>query len=248
MQTLFLAWQDPERRRWYTVGRLDQRNGSYVFTYTKGAHEAKEAGFTPLVSFPDVGAKYESNDIFPLFANQVLPPNRPEYDDFIEWLSIPKDKADPVAILARTGERITETLEIFPQPQEADGSYSVHFFIRGLRHQSRCAIERAETLEEGEQLLLMSDLQNPYDEKAIVLRTAEQTHQDMHMLGYLPRYLADELYEAPRDKLRESRVEVVRVNHAPVPAQFRILCSLRLNWPDARKPFSSEAYQPINHN
>jgi len=153
VRTLFLAWQDPDERSWFTVGRLDQKNGTYVFRYTQGAEDAKARGFDPIVSFPDLYRTYESDEIFPLFANQVLSRNRPEFDDFVEWLSLPKNEADPIAILARTGDQVTDTLEIFPYPtQRSEDTYVVHFFVRGLRHQSACAIERELAQLSGEQM------------------------------------------------------------------------------------------------
>jgi hypothetical protein len=246
IRTLFLAWQDPDQRRWFTIGRLDQSNGTYKFCYTKGAQKARERGFTPLVSFPDLHRGYESDEIFPLFANQVLSESRPEYDDFIDWLSIPKDEADPIAILARTGEQVTDTLEIFPYPKKVSGDkYVVHFFIRGLRHQSTCAIERAQTLSPGEPLLLMPDIQNRHDADACMLRTAEREEQDMHLLGYLPRYLAREFSRLSRKQMVNSEVNVVRINPSPAPIHFRILCRLTMKWESNLSPFDAEVYQPI---
>lgn len=246
VRTLFLAWQDPDERRWFTVGRLDQKDGTYVFQYTQGAVEAQERGFAPIVSFPDFNQAYESDEIFPLFANQVLSRSRPEFDDFIEWLSIPKDEVDPVAILARTGDQMTDTLEIFPYPKTlGDHTYEFHFFVRGLRHQSPCAIDRAKRLEPEEPLRLVSDIQNEHDPNACLLRTAEQREQDMHLMGYLPRYLARELAEVPKEQVVRSRVEVVRVNPSPAPIHFRILCRLTMEWEPGPGPFTSEVYQPI---
>lgn len=247
VRTLFLAWQDPDARRWFTVGRLDQKNGTYVFRYTQGAKEARERGFDPIVSFPDLRRTYESEEIFPLFANQVLSRSRPEFDDFVEWLSIPKDEADPVAILARTGEQATDTLEIFPYPKKlSDHTYEVHFFVRGLRHQSPCAVNRAERLKHGEPLRPLLDVQNEHDANACLLRTAEREERDMHLMGYLPRYLARELAQLPRKQMAHSRVEVVRVNPSPAPIHFRILCRLTMNWETDHAPFSAEVYQPLN--
>lgn len=247
MNTLFLAWQDPVGRRWYTVGRLDRKNGNYVFTYTKGAQRAKEKGFVPLVSFPQVERRYESDEIFPLFANRVLSPNRPEFEEFTEWLSIPKHQADPIAILARTGgDSGTDTLEIFPCPEESGrGVFVVHFFIRGIRHQSDGAIRRVSELEPGEQLLLMADVQNPYDPHAYALRTAEKRRQDMHLLGYLPRYLASEFKRLPEEAIREARIEIERVNVSPAPIHFRVLCRLEMRWPEGFTPFSAEDYHSL---
>ena len=248
MSILFLAWQDPVRRRWFTVGRLLRRRNKYVFTYTKGARAAQKSGFEPLVSFPVLEKHYESDEIFPLFANAVLSPNRPEYTNLIKWLSISHDKADPIAILARTGgNSMTETLEIFPCPEpDSDNTYLVHFFVRGLRHQSPCAIDRVKTLKPGEELLLMADLQNPHDPNAYALRTAEQNKNDMHLLGYLPRYLAGELKRFERSDITKAIVEVVQVNASPAPIHFRVLCRMRMPWPEGHVPFSTEEYQPLN--
>jgi hypothetical protein len=246
VRTLFLAWQDPDERSWYTVGRLDQKNGTYVFRYTQGAEEAMGQGFNPIVSFPDLRRTYESDEIFPLFANQVLSRNRPEFDDFVEWLSIPKDEADPIAILARTGDQVTDTLEIFPYPTKlSEHTYVVHFFVRGLRHQSSCAIERVQQLEPGDPLRLMPDLQNEHDEDACMLRTAEREKQAKHLMGYLPRYLAREMAKLSREQVARSNVEVVRVNPSPAPIHFRILCRLKMHWETDLEPFSSRVYQPI---
>src|SRR5947209_4726112 len=119
MRPLFLAWQDPESRRWYPVGRLETLNGLYSFTYTKGAELARsDAQFKPLMSFPELHTIYVSERLFPLFANRLLSPTRPEYSDYLQWLSIPENARDPVAILYRSGgRRVTDTLEVFPGPE-----------------------------------------------------------------------------------------------------------------------------------
>jgi len=247
VRMLFLAWQAPSERSWYTVGRLDQSNGTYVFRYTKGAKQAQKRGFDPIVSFPDLDRTYESDEIFPLFANQVLPRSRPEFDDFVDWLGLPKDEADPVAILARTGEQVTDTLEIFPYPKQlSEDKYVVHFFVRGLRHQSSCTIERVRHLEPGDSLRLMPDIQNEHDADACMLRTAEQVEPPKHLMGYLPRYLAREFVELSKEQMAQSTVEVVRVNPSPAPVHFRILCRLTMRWEVDHAPFDGEVYQPLN--
>lgn len=245
MDTLFLAWQDPKHRRWYTIGRLDRHNGMYTFLYTKGALDARESGFTPLVSFPNLERRYESKEIFPLFENRVLSRQRPEFKDFVQWLSIPEHDVDPVAILARTGGDKSDTLEIFPMPERDDDTYNVHFFVRGLRHQAPCSLERVRTLKPGERLRMLADFQNPHDLDAVALRTDEQEEQDMHLLGYVPRYLAGELRRVKDDILVDAVVRVARVNEPPAPVHFRILCSMKMRWPEEFEPFNEDVYQPI---
>ena len=247
VRTLFLAWQDPDERSWYTVGRLDQSNGTYLFRYTRGAEQAQERGFDPIVSFPNLYRTYESDNIFPLFANQVLSRSRPEFDDFVDWLSIPKDEADPIAILARTGEQVTDTLEIFPYPKQlSEDRYVVHFFVRGLQHQSPCAVKRVQHLEPGDRLRLMPDVQNEHDANACMLRTSEQGKHPKHLMGYLPRYLAREFAELSGKQMANSTVDVIRVNPSPAPVHFRILCRLTMEWTPDRAPFEGDVYQPLN--
>lgn len=248
MDTLFLAWQHPEKRRWFTVGRLDRNDGQYHFGYTKGAEEATRHGFEPLTSFPELQHIYESKEVFPLFANRVLSKNRPEYPDFVEWLSLSHNDLDPVAMLARTGgSSMTDTLEIFPYPQlNEHKQYRLHFFVRGSRHQSNCAQKRIATLKREEHLCLMRDIQNTFDSQALMVRTAEQFPGDMHLLGYLPRYLATELSSFDQQALSDIIVKVVRVNPPPAPIHFRLLCCLTMRFSANYRPFSSAQYQLLN--
>jgi hypothetical protein len=134
MTTLYLAWRQPERR-WWSVGRLTRQGSEYVFQYTKGAVEAAEAGFRPLLSFPDLSTPYISSELFPLFANRVPPFSRPDYGDFVQWLDLEPEDRDPLVLLARSGgQRETDIFEVFPAPEPtADGKYQVAFFVRGLQ-------------------------------------------------------------------------------------------------------------------
>ena len=62
-KTLFLAWQDQDKRQWFPVGRLDAdvRGPEYRFRYTKGAQRAQvEACFPLLPDFPKVDRDYRS--------------------------------------------------------------------------------------------------------------------------------------------------------------------------------------------
>ena len=105
--------------------------------YLKGALDAREqAGFEPILSFPRFDYSYASSDLFPLFANRLLRPSRPEYKDFIHWLNISEHQDDPIALLSRSGgKRKTDNFEVFPCPEpDADGNYHIHFFTHGLRY------------------------------------------------------------------------------------------------------------------
>ncbi|MBI3682587.1 MAG: HIRAN domain-containing protein [Acidobacteria bacterium] len=246
MRVFFVAWQDPERRKWYPVARLEFCPGHYEFVYTKGAEQAqREAGFEPLASFPDLRKMYVSQKLFPLISNRLLTENRPEYQDYLEWLSLPANERDPAVILARNGgRRVTDTLEVFPRPEQTEQGYQVHFLLHGLRHMPEAAVERTLKLQPDERLLPMIDLQNPRDPEAIALCTAETSQKDVHVIGYCPRYLRRDFRKLLKTEEQSFKVTVVRVNPPPAPLQFRVLCRASTKWPADFEPFSDIEYEP----
>jgi len=69
VNTLYVAWQDPETRGWSPVARLSHRDGLYRFEYTKGA---KNQRFVPFGRLTKLDQVYYSYELFPLFANRLL--------------------------------------------------------------------------------------------------------------------------------------------------------------------------------
>ena len=251
MKLLFLAWQNPDTRLWYTIGRLTEtETDCYQFSYTQGALTAqREGGFCPLPSFPDLFSVYVSESLFPLFSNRLPSRSRSDYGDFVEWLSLPLAEEDPFALLARSGgQRTTDTLAAFPCPEpDESGRYHTHFFVHGLSHMTDSARARAEALQPGERLLLMRDIQNPQEPKALMLRTAEAFKGDASLLGYFPQFLVADVNQLLDLMSGEDAVvvRVERVNKAPAPVQFRLLCSVTMHWPDGFRPFTALDYEPL---
>lgn len=54
-----------------------------------------------------------------------------------------------------------------------------------------------------------------------------------------------DIYEVLKQNPRSVCVRVERVNPAPTPIQFRLLCNMTAQWCDDFSPFSSQDYQPI---
>lgn len=250
MKHLFLAWQDPGGRSWFPIGRLSINRSRYLFVYTKGAEMAqRESGFRPLASFPSLREAYESDELFAMFANRLPSRSRPEYEHFVGWLHT-EDKDDDIALLARSGgRRQTDAFEMFPCPEpDEDGLYHFQFFAHGLRHLSPDSIKRIEALRTGEQLLLMQDFQNHYDPSALVLRTNDTNETfpgDRYFVGFMPRYLQEDLYQVLQDCVEAPMVSVERINQPPAPLQFRLLCSLTSCWPEQFRPCAGESFEPI---
>ncbi len=241
MKSLYLAWQAPNRQ-WFPVGRLDAgiADGQYRFGYTKGALEAEESvGFRPLPAFPDFRASYESLELFPLFKNRVLDPNRKNFDEYLASLGL--EHNDPIEILAVTGgERRTDNLEVFPRiVKEVDGSFKCRFFLHGLRYMPEESRTRALMLRQGEQLGVSVELTNPATKVGIQLTT-----RDYYFVGWTPHYLIADLIKATAD-VEMITAQVVRVNADDVPPNRRVLIEFCGKLPADVIPMSGPAFQLI---
>jgi len=241
MKALFIAWQDPKSREWGPVARLTRENQKYHFVYTRGAQEVPN--FTPFGLMSDLYTEYVSEELFPLFSNRVLPKSRPEYDDYIEWLGLANIEYDALDELARTsGLRATDTLEMFPCPDRGvDKSFEVYFFSRGLRHMHEENQQRAIELRAGERIYLMKDIQNKFDEVAMLLRTGDP----ISLIGYVPRYYSAEFTELVElVGYKNVKLEVERVN-VDAPLQYRVLCKLSSPWPVNFSPCMQGLYRSL---
>lgn len=241
MRKLFLTWQDKKSRQWFPVGQLTFDGNTYRFFYIKGAKEAqRKAGFQPLVSFPDLREVYESKELFPMFANRVMPDSRPEYKQIIEFLDISENDNYPLAFLARSGgAKITDNFEIFCYPKlDEKGDYNLHFFAHGLRYLPKCSIERISKMNQGDKIDLAHAFQNPFETDALQLHT-----RDNYIVGYCPSYLLGDMNEMRQNK--EIEVCVERVNDESAPLQFRLLCRLIFPQMQTHRPFATRRYEPI---
>jgi len=87
----------------------------------------------------------------------------------------------------------------------------------------------------------MADFQNGVDRHAVALRT----DSDRVMLGYVPRYLARDVWNLVQGcDVDFIEVTVARVN-VDAPLQNRLLCRMQACWPDGFQPCSGEEFMPI---
>lgn len=235
---------EPKAGFWSPVGRLEHEAGVYRFVYTKGAQTL--AGFQPFPGMPDLREVYESDTLFPLFANRLLSPSRPEYEAFLVWGGFdPANPPDPLAVLGVTqGLRQTDSLEVFPCPMpDGHGRYLSKFFLHGVRWMHAAAHERIARLQPGERLILSLEIGNPHDADAVSLRTCDVAGRQL--VGYVPRYLAQDVRELCGECHPEHiEVTVERLN-AGAPLQQRVLCRMSSCWPEDFTPCAGEAFQPI---
>ncbi len=245
-RALFVAWQNPETRRFYPVGRLAQITGDvcddcFEFVYIAAAREAEQQGFLPFLSFPELEELYRGRELFPMFANRILPTSRPDFSEYLEQLGLPPATSSPVLILSRSGgRRATDTLELFPLPVlEPFVGYRTWFWAHAIRHLNGMAHQRIAQLRPGVPLFLMCDVRNPVDPSALALRTEDRT-----IVGYMPGYLLDYAHTLQQTCII-CQVKVERVNPPPAPIQQRLLCRLESCWPTGFQPYATPRYQPL---
>jgi len=239
MKSLFVAYQDTVSRTWTPVARLTHDGKLYHFAYTRGAKNL--TNFVPFGRMVELDAEYVSEQIFPLFANRLLPKSRPEYKDYLNWLGLTGADHDALEELARTGGlRATDSLELIPCPEPTSSNqYEVYFFCRGLQHFPGNSQARSLVLAKGEPLYLMQDIQNDKDNMALLLRTDDP----VTLVGYVPRY-----YSAEFSRLINlvgggaTKVTVEKVN-ADAPIQYRVLCKLSAPWPMQFQPCQNGLYE-----
>lgn len=246
LHALFVAWQNPDTRRFYPVARLAQVRGPgcvdcYEFAYIQGCKEAD--GFHPFISFPDIQQIYRSHSLFPMFSNRLLSPSRSDYSEYIDQLGLPPTTTSPITILSRSGgRRVTDTLELFPLPEfELAYGYRTWFWAHGLRHLLPQIQTQIETLQPEERLLPDCDTGNSVDPWAIKLISSRAGN----WLGYMPSYLLDDAHVL-KDTCGPLRIYVDRINPPSAPIQQRILCRVESCWPEGFVPYSSMRYQPLS--
>lgn len=231
----------PDLAGWRPVGRLEHDGGLFRFWYTRGA---RKPGFRPFAQMERLDQVYESEELFPLFANRLLSKSRPEYESYLRWSGFDGEQApDPILVLGVTeGIRQTDAVEVFPCPAPAaDGCYATRFFLHGIRWMADATVGRITKLAENEPLKLMLDLQNEHDAQAVAVRTEANRMQ----LGYVPRYFAHDVWQlVERCDVDGIKLHVARVNH-DAPLQNRVLCQLHACWPDDFQPCSGEDFSPI---
>ncbi|MFY9225274.1 MAG: DNA-binding protein [Blastocatellia bacterium] len=244
MDTLFLAWQDPKKKKLFPIGRLISWDKYYQFNYTKGALIAKkESHFHELASFPSLEKVYVSEELFPVFSNRVLPRSRPEYKDYLKWMSVAQGQDDPMLLLARSGgKRVTDNLQVFSSPQlDQNGNYFIHFFAEDMDSLSKDSLKSIESLNVGE-TLLVNEVQSSGNKKVVLVKGNEM--KEPEILGYLPSFLMENWVEIIKDG--DWYVSVQGINLPPAPLQFRLLCRMTFAQHINFQPFTNEIYQPIS--
>lgn len=240
-ECLYVTWREPGGSI-HPIGllirRVDGDGDHFRFAYLKMAEVLDD--FQPLAGLPDLHRRYESDELFPVFAHRVMPRSRPEFDALARRVQLGTD-ADPFEVLARSGgRRATDRVEVFSPPHlTEDGRSSCHFFVRGIRHLPQAAPVVA-GLRAGEVLDLVDDPDNRYNARAVLLRS------DGTEIGWIPDYLVEHVHQLRELNDANPTVVVEHVNGEDSPSHQRVLCRLDAPWPLAGfEPFDDARFEPL---
>lgn len=251
---LAVAWQNPMTRQITPIGLLEYDNELYSFTYIQNANDTPE--FRPLPGFPDLFRLYQSEHLFPLFAQRVMDPRRPDFARYVERLGLPAD-ATPWEQMSRSGgARHGDTLQLFPEPDlSSDGFVTCTFLVHGVRHvpdrpiqlggQSvRVNQEQLEaklgTLRQGDPLRLIGEPANPINPHAVITATLEG-----FPLGWVPDLLLDDLHLLIAEDYPLASVTLVQANGPEAPAHMRVVARLQAKANKNYHPFSGQKWRPL---
>lgn len=181
---LYLIWKSATTRRQYIVGQLT-KNGQYEFQYTEEIDKALEAGFVPLVAFPELKKTYYNKELFPVFSSRLPDRKRKDISAILKKYSL--DEYDAYLLLKRSGAKLPiDNLQFVDPVLDLDSPFRRHFYIAGPRHYLGCEgeyCEKAPEVTEGDEVFLEKEPNNTEDENAIKIYSLER-----EFLGYVPRY------------------------------------------------------------
>jgi hypothetical protein len=228
---LIVAWQHPATRLISAVGLLEHGIG-YRYRYLRCAPQV--AGFHPFLGFPDWERTYIAERLFPMFAQRIMSPRRPDFRQFLHQLDLSVD-ATPWEQLERSeGRRTGDTVQVFPIPSVgADGLTTCRFLVHGVRHVNGGSLP---PLTRGDLLALRPDPTNPVNPEAVLVCTP-----DGRALGYVPDLLLEHLRVVEAGA--PFRLVVEHVNGADAPLHLALLVRLDGRAPAGYEPMSGPRWE-----
>ncbi len=109
---LLVTRRDPQDRSYQPIGFLTYDGHQYRFLYLRELPESRHLRVLP--GLPEVTRSYRSTRLFPIFAERVISPRRPDRAVSIEALGLSAE-AGPFEILQRSGgRRVGDSIEVVP--------------------------------------------------------------------------------------------------------------------------------------
>ena len=249
---LVVTWQHPGKRLIEPVGLLEYDGQCYRFGYIR--HALSVEGFRPLLGFRDLYAPYASDELFPLFAQRVMDPRRPDYRRYVGRLGLDED-ATPWEQIARSqGSRQGDTIQLLPEPRNEDGVITGRFLVHGVRHvpgPSRVLDGRAmqvdseqveaalAALRPGEPLGIASEPGNEVNCLALMVMAQRVTP-----VGWIPNLLLEDMHRLM--VVTDVSVAAEHINGADAPWHLRLLARLTARGAGDFKFFADEKWELLS--
>jgi hypothetical protein len=232
-QRLVVAWQHPHRRKIQPVGLLSYDGHSHHFAYIRHALAVED--FQPLLGFGDLYQTYESEDLFPIFAQRAMDPRRPDYQRYVERLGLDGDPGPWEQIARSQGRRDGDSIQLFPEPTINGDELGFLFLVHGIRHVpegpmilngqavevTQDQVEAAlNELRPGDALDIIPEPENVENRQAIVVLGAPSVP-----VGWVPDLLVEDLHQLMQ--IAHVTVTAEHINGADAPSHLRLLARLR---------------------
>lgn len=217
-----VIWQDLTSRALVHVGWLEFTGSQFVFSYTDDARINER--FEPFPAFPLLDQTYRSDELFPFFAVRLISTADPTYHAVLDAIGLTRSDASPAELLARSPDAQHDTIQVVPEPTEAeDGTLVRTFLVSGVRHADEllggALDEMIAALKPGAPVELVPEPTNPYNPRAL------QVVHESTVIGWLPDYLVDEVH-GYLDAGRPTAVTIERANGPETPWHVRVQCRL----------------------
>lgn len=221
-----VVWQSFADRQFVHVGWLVFEGQKCDFSYTPDAELRPD--FEPFSAFPDFRETYQSSELFPFFASRLSATATSEH--LLSALGLTREEAIPVELLARSwGATPHDTIQIVPEPNLLEDRSEVRsFLVSGVRHADETnhgvVTKRIQSLQQGEELNLRDEPDNPHNERAILIEASGEP------VGWVPDYLLDYVHKR-RGEGMQPYVYVEKANGSDTPWHMRLLCLLEMKSP-----------------
>lgn len=248
---LVVAWQHPKERSIQPVGFLTCDGHVYRFSYIRNALSVTD--FRPLLGFEDLDASYQSETLFPLFAQRAMDPRRPDYQRYVQHLGLEGEPGPWEQIARSQGRREGDTIQLFPEPTVDGNEVQCLFLVHGVRHAHKGAkilngirvevtreqvAEALDGLHRGDELAIVPEPENEKNSQAIVVMGAP-----LVPVGWIPDLIVEDLHRL----MERGRVTVTveHVNGPDAPSHLRLLARLRAASVGGFRFFTGERWESL---
>ncbi len=230
---LLVTQRDPSVPAYRPLGFLSlHSDGTFRFAYLRSAVDA--SWFAPLPGLSRTEGAYTSPRLFPLFAERVISPRRPDRPATMKALDLSTD-ATPFEVLTRSGgRRVEDHIELTPVGVSTDvGAIAFDFLVHGVLYTTAEAQDRITALRTGDSLAIQHDPANTYNTMARLVI------DDQLRLGYVPDPLVSVVH-----RMTDVGVTVLMANGPEVGFHMRLLVRLtgRLDGPP---PFTGTEWETV---